>query len=94
MPPRVKPVYASRSLNYEIIENCGENLAQDTHQSKRDLRRDKCPCASRAEQKVHRRVKSSSPPPSPSINIQPSYLSPGRHMPTSFRLVRLRTTTY
>ncbi|KZV44044.1 hypothetical protein F511_16605 [Dorcoceras hygrometricum] len=47
MPPRVQPVYASPSLNYEITENSGENLAQDTHQSRRNLRRDKCPSTTR-----------------------------------------------
>ncbi|KZV15361.1 AMSH-like ubiquitin thioesterase 3 [Dorcoceras hygrometricum] len=70
MHPRVEPVYVSPSLNYEITENRGDNLAQDAHQSRPNLHRDKCPSASRAEQSVQRRVKRSSPPPSTSINTQ------------------------
>ncbi|KZV42090.1 hypothetical protein F511_11686 [Dorcoceras hygrometricum] len=60
--------YTPLPLNYEITENRGDNLAQDTHQSRRNLPRDKCHSASLAEQRVQRRVKRSSPPPSPSIN--------------------------
>ncbi|KZV14726.1 hypothetical protein F511_41326 [Dorcoceras hygrometricum] len=55
MPPRVQPVYASPSLNYKITENRGENLAQDTHQSRCTPRRDKCP------QRIERRAKSPTP---------------------------------
>ncbi|KZV20150.1 hypothetical protein F511_01007 [Dorcoceras hygrometricum] len=49
MLPRVQPVYVSTSLNYEIIGNHGDNIAQDKHQSRRNSRRDKCPSASRPE---------------------------------------------
>ncbi|KZV14542.1 hypothetical protein F511_42715 [Dorcoceras hygrometricum] len=45
-------LYASPSLNYEITENRGENLAQDTHQSRSNLRWEKCP------QRIERRAKS------------------------------------
>ncbi|KZV46901.1 hypothetical protein F511_06143 [Dorcoceras hygrometricum] len=70
IPPRVQPVYASPSLNYEIIGNHGDNLAQDTHQSTRNLHLDKCLSASFVEQSVQHRVKRSSSPSSPSLNTQ------------------------
>ncbi|KZV55604.1 hypothetical protein F511_25495 [Dorcoceras hygrometricum] len=70
MPPRVQSVYASPSLNYKITENRGENLAQYTHQSRRNLHRDKCPSVSRVKQRVQHRVKRSSPRSNPSINTQ------------------------